>query len=172
MTATRKEKYNAIVKEFDDYKDYVIESPETDQWLMVMEGELESPTEWFTDVAVRDAVMTHAMEDEKFSFVLCHKIAGKAKTILSNPQTATQADLEALTTLAQVGTMYGHFDNSQFFVEAVSHLAELNNLIKPSLASLTERLLQAQDHFNFEGMRENMVAEMKDKIMEQLEVEA
>ena len=171
MSATRKEKYDTIVKEFNDYKDYVIDSEETGQMLMVVEGELESPTEYFSDFAVRDAVMTTAMEDEQFAFVLCHKIAGKAKTLLSNPQTATQDDIEAITTLAQVGTMYQHFDNSQFFLEAVEHLTKLNNLSKPSLADITERLIQAQDHFNFEGMRAGMVADAKTAIMARLEVE-
>ena len=166
MTTTARERYESIVAEFDRATSDIFEDDE--KFSVVMEIPLEAPAEWFMDYKVRDAVMTYAMNDPKFAFILCHKLSNAPRKVFMDKGEFSQAHLELLATAIQVGAMYEQ-EQSADLIEVAEHIAEKFDLELPSLVGLSKRILGAG--WDFEHMREQTHRDLMPKVLASLDEE-
>ena len=131
---------------------------------------LKSPTSAFADYAVRDTLLTKAMESEEFAFVLINKIGNtvKAKT---KDKSVTQDDIEALVSASQVCVMWEQFNTSRVMSALAEELIKKHNLREPSLNTITKKLLEARSHFPFASTRKELLADLTDKTIKELDNE-
>jgi len=132
---------------------------------------MDTPLSVFSDYDIRDAVMTKAMEDEQFSFVLVNKITKTVHPRKDSPSEITQDDLEALAVSAHVGTMWEQFDPALSLMAWSHELVEKDrpDLTIPSLMDITVRLIQAREMFDFAGTRKKMPVEMGKAVLDRLQ---
>ena len=166
MTTTARERYDSIVAEFNKATADIFEDDE--KFSLVMEIPLEAPAEWFMDYKVRDAIMTHALSDNKFAFVLCHKLSNTPRTAFLEKGEFSQAHLELLATAIQVGAMYEQ-EQSEDLIEVAEGLAEKFDLELPSIVGLTKRIVGSG--WDFEFMREKTYRELMPKVLASLDEE-
>jgi hypothetical protein len=101
------------------------------------------------------------MKDEDFTFVLLNKITNTLHiNSMDDANRLTQDDVEALTFVVHIGAMWEQFEQAERFLGLTEHAIEINNLDKPNLLRLTERLLTVRDNWNFSKKR----AEMSDDL--------
>ena len=131
---------------------------------------LKSPTSAFADYAVRDTLLTKAMESEEFAFVLINKIGNTVKAKVDD-NSLTQDDIEALVSASQVCVMWEQFDTSSMMSELAESLAKKHNLREPSLNTITKKLLEARSHFPFASTRKQLLADLTDKTIKELDNE-
>jgi len=120
-----------------------------------------APISAFADYKVRDALIVRCMKDEDFTFVLLNKITNTLHiNSMDDANRLTQDDVEALTFVVHIGAMWEQFEQAERFLGLTEHAIETNNLDKPNLLRLTERILTVRDNWNFSKKR----AEMSDDL--------
>lgn len=131
---------------------------------------LKTPTSAFADYAVRDNVLTKAMESEEFAFVLINKIGNtvKAKT---KDKSVTQDDIEALVSANQVSVMWEQFNLSSVISALTHELIEEYGLKEPSLNKITNKLMEARNYFPFAQTRQQLLADFNTKVSKELDNE-
>jgi hypothetical protein len=129
---------------------------------------LKSPTSAFADYAVRDTLLTKAMESEEFAFVLINKI-GNAVKAKHESNSVTQDDIEALVSASQVCVMWEQFGTSSFMSELAEFLVKKYELREPNLNTITKKLLEARDNFPFATTRKQLLADLTDTLIEDLD---
>ena len=131
---------------------------------------LKSPTSAFADYAVRDTLLTKAMESEEFAFVLINKIGNTVKAKVDD-NSLTQDDIEALVSASQVCVMWEQFNTSRVMSALAEELIKKHNLREPSLNTITKKLLEARSHFPFASTRKELLADLTDKTIKELDNE-
>lgn len=131
---------------------------------------LKSPTSAFADYAVRDTLLTKAMESEEFAFVLINKIGNTVKAKMESKD-VTQDDIEALVSASQVCVMWEQFGISTVMQELTEELTKQYNLRVPTLNTIVKKLLEARNNFPFARTRRELLADLTDKTIEGLDNE-
>lgn len=131
---------------------------------------LKSPTSAFADYAVRDTLLTKAMESEEFAFVLINKIGNTVKAKMESKD-VTQDDIEALVSASQVCVMWEQFGISTVMQELTEELTKQYNLREPNLNKIVKKLLEARNHFPFASTRKELLADLTDKTIKELDNE-
>jgi hypothetical protein len=131
---------------------------------------LKSPTSAFADYAVRDTLLTKAMESEEFAFVLINKIGNTVKAKVDD-NSLTQDDIEALVSASQVCVMWEQFNTSRVMSALAEELIKKHNLREPSLNKIVKKLLEARSHFPFASTRKELLADLTDKTIKELDNE-
>jgi hypothetical protein len=151
--STNREMYDTIVAEVE--RDYVHvfehdmgEVPNLDEegfvQYEVLDGLLlDTPTDAFSNFAVRDAIMVKANEDDKVAFVLCNKIIHHAKKA-DDAGNFVQADLDALATAIHIQAMWEQTERAIGLSMTAEQCAEENNLEMPTIMDATKRVIMMQ----------------------------
>jgi len=178
---TKRDLYDGIVAEVeadislikpDNTKGYIETVQEGSTTITLPDGGvlLKSPTSAFADYAVRDNVLTKAMESEEFAFVLINKIGNTVKA-KADDNSLTQDDIEALVSASQVCVMWEQFGTSSVMSALAEELIKKHELREPSLNTITKRLLEARKHFPFAETRKQLLADFDGKIIKELDNE-
>lgn len=131
---------------------------------------LKSPTSAFADYAVRDTVLTKAMESEEFAFVLINKIGNTVKA-KADDNSLTQDDIEALVSASQVCVMWEQFGTSSFMSALAEELIKKHELHEPNLNKITKKLLEVRKDFPFATTRKELLADLNDTLIKELDNE-
>lgn len=129
----------------------------------VMNGlPLNVPTDTFSDLAVRDALMAKANLDDKFAFVLCNKVTHRVKGLSDEGGSLAQADLDALATVIHIQTMWENVDFAVNLAMIAEKHAEKDNLQMPSIMEATKRIIMMNQVMGMEiaPLRERMSQEL------------
>ena len=178
---TKRDLYDSIVAEVeadislikpDNTKGYIETVQEGSTTITLPDGGvlLKSPTSAFADYAVRDNVLTKAMESEEFAFVLINKIGNTVKAKVDD-NSVTQDDIEALVSASQVCVMWEQFGTSSVMSALADELIKKHELREPSLNTITKKLLEARKNFPFASTRKQLLADFDGKIIKELDNE-
>lgn len=176
---SKRDLYEGIVAEVE--ADISLIKPDTSYIEAVQEGTttitlpkggvlLKSPTSAFANYAVRDTVLTKAMESEEFSFVLVNKIGNTISNKHENRE-VTQDDIEALVSASQICVMWEQFETSAYMSELADRLIKKYDLQEPSLNIIVKKLLEERDRFPFASTRTALQADLTDKVIKELDNE-
>jgi hypothetical protein len=176
---TNRELYDTLIAEVE--RDYVHvwehamgEVPTDDESFVqyeVFDGlKLDTPTDTFSNFAVRDAIMAKANADDKFAFVLCNKIIHTVKEA-SDAGNFGQADLDALATAIHLQVMWEQIDRAVGLASIAIEHAQEDNLELPSLMEANRKLIMANQMMGMEiaPMRERMVKELSPMLLANLD---
>jgi len=178
---SKRELYEGIVAEVeadinlikpDNTKGYIETVQEGSTTITLPDGGvlLKSPTSAFADYAVRDTVLTKAMESEEFAFVLINKIGNAVKSKYES-NSVTQDDIEALVSASQVCVMWEQFETSNFMSNLADNLIKKYELREPSLNTITKKLLEARSYFPFAETRKQLLADLTTTLIKDLDNE-
>jgi hypothetical protein len=178
---SKRELYEGIVAEVeadislikpDNTKGYIETVQEGSTTITLPDGGvlLKTPTSAFADYAVRDTVLTKAMESEEFAFVLINKIGNTVKA-KADDNSLTQDDIEALVSASQVCVMWEQFGTSSVMSALADELIKKHELREPSLNTITKKLLEARSYFPFATTRKELIADLSAKVSKELDNE-
>lgn len=168
---TNRSLYNTVVSDVESDYAHVFEYEEgavvsedgeySTQYEVLNALPLNVPTDTFSNLIVRDALMAKANLDDKFAFVLCNKIIHQVKAVSDNGS-FVQADLDALAMAIHVQTMWEHLDNAINLVEIAELHAEKDSLKMPSLMEASKRIIMMNKVMGMEiaPLREKMSREL------------
>jgi hypothetical protein len=131
-----------------------------------------APISAFADYKVRDALIVRCMKDEDFTFVLLNKITNTLHIQSMDDATRlTQDDVEALTFVVHIGAMWEQFEQAERFLGLVDYAIKANNLDKPNLLALTERILTVRSNWDFSNERVSMSDALSLTLQADLDIE-
>ena len=177
---SKRDLYEGIVAEVE--ADISLIKPDTNSYIDVVQSGkttitlpaggvlLKSPTSAFADYAVRDTVLTKAMESEEFAFVLINKIGNTVKSKVDD-KSVTQDDIEALVSASQVCVMWEQFNLSSVITALTHELIEEYSLQEPSLNKITNQLMEAREYFPFAEIRKQVLADLETTLIKDLDNE-
>ena len=179
---TKREMYDTVVAEVE--RDYVHvfehqmgEMPTEDeegyvQYELFDGLTLDTPTDAFSNFAVRDALMAKANADDKFAFVLSNKIIHTAKQA-SDSGTFGQADLDALATAIHIQAMWEQAEKAVALAQIAIETAQEHDLKMPSIMDASRKIIMAQQMMGMDipNLREKMSKELTPLLLADLDKE-
>ena len=133
---------------------------------------LDTPTDAFSNFAVRDALMAKANADDKFAFVLSNKIIHSAKEA-SDAGTFGQADLDALATAIHIQTMWEQIEKAVGLGQIAIEVAKEHDLQLPSILEASRKIIMANQMMGMDipNLRSQMSKELTPVLLADLDKE-